>query len=394
MARDVMPEALSPHDLKAWLRREAEALGFALVGVTGVDPPEGYARYLTWLAQGMHGAMTWMARPEALAARQDPKRLLPEAKSILVLAAVYWPPYALDPPASGLRGRVAAYAWGRDYHRVLRKRAGRLMRALQARLGRPIPHRIFVDSGPVLERDLAKRAGLGWIGRNTCLIHPRKGSFFFLVEVLLALELPPDPPFPTDLCGRCTRCIDACPTQALDLAKGLDARRCISYLTIELRGPIPEGLRRGMGSWVFGCDICQEVCPWNLRFAPRQGDPAFAPRAGQAYPDLRELLRMDPRAFRQRFQGTPLMRAKWTGLLRNAAVALGNLGDPRGIPALVWALRKAPPLVQEHAAWALGRIPNRAARRALRRALARKPVRIVRRRLQREVSARAPESRQ
>ena len=262
---------------------------------------------------------------------------------------------------------MASYAWGRDYHRVLPKRLRRWVRYLEDLVGHSVPHRIYTDAGPLLEPGLAEKAGLGWVGKHTCLIHPRGGSYFFLAEVLLALELPPDPPFPTDHCGTCTRCIEACPTQCiLPEERLVDARRCISYLTIEHRGSIPEDLRPQMGTWVFGCDVCQMVCPWNQRFAEPQGDPDFAPRPGQTFINLIEAMGWDEETFNRKFQGTPLRRAKRGGFLRNVAVALGNLGDPRAVPALTRALRHDPdPLVREHAAWALGRIGTPEARKAL-----------------------------
>lgn len=351
---------------KSWLRERARERGFPLMGVTTPEMPATYTAYIAWLAQGFHAEMAWMAHERAKTARANPRLLLPECQSIVVLAATYWPSYALPKPTGDVRGRVASYAWGRDYHRVLKKRAKNLVWDAQVRLGRPIAHRIYVDTGPLLERDLGQRAGLGWMGKNTCLIHPRLGSFFFLAEILWDVPLPPDPPFSTEHCGTCTRCIDACPTQAILPGRVVDARRCISYLTIEHRGPLPEALRPLLGDWVFGCDICQNVCPWNRRFAPRTADPAFAPRREQAYPDLRVLMRMDEATFREAFQGTALMRAKREGLLRNAAVVLGNLRDPRGLPALVYGAHDPSPLVREHVAWALGHFGTSPSRRTLR----------------------------
>ena len=357
-----------PARLKDLLRQEARRLGFQLFGVAPPGPPHHYERYLTWLTQGYHGEMAWISTPRAREARRDPRVLLPECQSIVVLGIRYWSPEAQAPPRDGgLYGRVASYAWGRDYHRVLPKRLRRWVRYLEDLVGHSVPHRIYTDAGPLLEPGLAEKAGLGWVGKHTCLIHPRGGSYFFLAEVLLALELPPDPPFPTDHCGTCTRCIEACPTQCiLPEERLVDARRCISYLTIEHRGSIPEDLRPQMGTWVFGCDVCQMVCPWNQRFAEPQGDPDFAPRPGQTFINLIEAMGWDEETFNRKFQGTPLRRAKRGGFLRNVAVALGNLGDPRAVPALTRALRHDPdPLVREHAAWALGRIGTPEARKAL-----------------------------
>ncbi len=361
-------------DLKARLREEARRLGFDLFGVAPPETPPHYRHYLAWLERGFHAGMAWMAHERARTARKDPRVLLPSCRSIVVLGVRYWAPEALSPPQEErhLYGRVASYAWGRDYHRVLKKRLRKWVRFLEEVAGRKVEHRIYVDTGPLLERDLAQEAGLGWQGKNTCLIHPRKGSYFFLAEVLLDLPLDPDPPFPTDHCGSCTRCIEACPTGCiLPDERMVDANRCISYLTIEHRGSIPEDLRPLMGNWVFGCDVCQMVCPWNRRFAAPEGDPDFAPRPGQAFPDLLQALQLDEDAFRRRFLGTPVLRAKREGFLRNVAVALGNSRDPRAVPALVRALRQDPsPLVREHAAWALGRIGTEEAHRALAEALA------------------------
>jgi epoxyqueuosine reductase len=268
-----------------------------------------------------------------------------------------------------LRGRVAAYAWGEDYHEILADRLRRLVAFIEATTGAAVLNRWYSDTGPVLERDLAQRAGLGWIGKNTCLIHPTQGSYFLLAEILLAIELEPDPPFPHDRCGSCTRCLVACPTGCILPDRTIDARRCISYLTIELKGAIPSELRSQMGDWVFGCDICQQVCPWNLRFASGHGDPAFAQRPGVPCPDLLAELKLSPEQFNLKFKRSSVKRAKRRGYLRNIAIALGNLGDATAIPALAETMAsELEPLVRMHAAWALGRLGGEAARRALQHA--------------------------
>jgi epoxyqueuosine reductase len=252
---------------------------------------------------------------------------------------------------------VAAYAWGADYHDIFPPRLRALVAFIEAQVQHPISNRIYTDTGPVLERDLAQRAGLGWIGKNTCLIHPRHGSYFLLGEILLGIDLQPDQPFETDHCGTCTRCIDACPTQCILLDRTLDARRCISYLTIEVKGEIASDLRPQTGEWVFGCDICQQVCPWNLRFATADGDPELAPRSGQSRPDLASELLLTPQAFNFKFRGSPVQRAHRRGYLRNVATALGNTGNGDSIPALAAVLADEPePLVRLHAAWALGEL--------------------------------------
>jgi epoxyqueuosine reductase len=253
------------------------------------------------------------------------------------------------------RGRVAAYAWGTDYHLVLLERLRALVAFVETHVGHPIPNRWYTDTGPILERDLAQRAGLGWIGKNTCLINPRLGSYFLLAEILLGIDLEPDPPFEADRCGTCRRCLEACPTHCILPDHTLDARRCISYLTIELKGEIPLDLRESMGQWVFGCDICQMICPWN-RFAAPAGDPAFAPRPGVACPDLIQDIRLTPQAFNEKFKNSPIKRAKRRGYLRNVAVTLGNAGDSAAIPALERTLKDDESLVREHAVWALQQI--------------------------------------
>jgi epoxyqueuosine reductase len=251
-------------------------------------------------------------------------------------------------------GRVSRYAWGADYHDVILGKLNQLAEWIQGQVEQRLAYRAYVDTGPLLERELAQQAGLGWIGKNTNLIHPRMGSYFFLGELLLALELEPDAPFANDRCGSCTACLNACPTGALTAPRTLDARRCISYLTVEHREAIPEQTRPLIGDWVFGCDVCQEVCPWNRRFARPTREPAF--RSRRATLDLVEVLALDEDAFRSRFRETPVWRARRSGLLRNAAVVLGNLGDPAVIPALERALSDPEPLVAGHTAWALRRL--------------------------------------
>ncbi len=360
------------HTLTQGLKAEARRQGFALVGVTDCAPPASYARYQAWLAAGHHAGMTYMATERNRQRRADPRRILPECQSIVVLGMRYEAPPAEDLPPSQEpdlpTGRVAAYAWGEDYHEVLLQRMRALVRYLEGQVGRPFPHRLYTDTGPILERDLAQRAGLGWIGKNAMLIHPRWGSYLFLAEMLLGLALEVDPPFPTDHCGSCTRCLEACPTQALLPARTVDANRCLSYLTIEHRGPLPLHLRPALDHWVFGCDICQQVCPWNRR-APRHGDPAFAPRPQVPRPSLVDDLRLTPQAFARKFRGSPIKRAKRRGYLRNLAVALGNAADARTVPALAQALQDPEPLVRAHAAWALGRLGTPSAYAALTRAL-------------------------
>jgi epoxyqueuosine reductase len=297
--------------------------------------------------------MRYLANERARAYRADPHLILPECKSILVLAA----PYAAPKPAEtseipSLTGHVAAYAWGDDYHNLFPSRLQELVAFIEAQVGHPVPNRFYTDTGPILERDLAQRAGLGWIGKNTCLINPKYGSYFLLAEILLGIELKPDSPFAADHCGTCTRCLEACPTNCILPDRTIDACRCVSYLTIELKGNIPEEMRPLLGDWVFGCDICQMVCPWN-RFARSQGDASFSSRPDVPIPNLVSEISLSPEAFNRKFKNSPLKRAKRRGYLRNVAVALGNSKDPNVSFALENALEDSEPMIREHAAWAL-----------------------------------------
>lgn len=344
------------------IKAHAVELGFDLVGVAEAGPSQQHAAYLAWLRAGFQGTMGYLARPDAVERRRDPRTILPGARSVVAVAMSYYVPHNESPgDDTRPRGRVARYARHDDYHHVMTRRLEELVDFVRAQAGREIQARVYVDTGPLLERELASRAGLGWIGKHTNLIHPRWGSWLLLGEVLTDLPLDPDPPFERDHCGSCNRCLVACPTGAFVAPRVLDARRCISYLTIELKGSIPPDLRPLMGDWVFGCDLCQEVCPWNQKFARPTGEPAFHPRDDLAAPDLIALLSLDEEGFRRRFRGSPIRRARRQGLLRNVAVVLGNLGAPAAVPALARALHDPQPVVREHAAWALARIGGGAA---------------------------------
>ena len=344
-------------DLKQSIKDKARQLGFVLAGVTLPEQPPHYSTFEHWLAQGHHGTMNYLAADKARAHRADPKQILPECKSILVLATPYSSPLPLGDREAPRRGgpgvRVASYALGADYHDVLPARMKDLVRFIEEQVGGSVKSRWYTDTGPILERDLAQRAGMGWIGKNTCLIHPKIGSYFFISEIFLDLDLEPDPPFITDHCGTCTRCIDACPTDCILPDRTLDASRCISYLTIELKDDIPVELREKIGGWAFGCDICQMVCPWN-RFAP-EGDPAFLGNSPPSPDDLT----LTPKEFNQRFKRTPITRARRRGYLRNVAVALGNTGGMHALPMLQIALKDVDPMVREHASWAINKIKLR-----------------------------------
>jgi len=342
-------------NLKQIIKDKARQLGFFLTGVTIPEPPQHYSTFENWLAQGHHGTMSYLETDRARARRADLHEILPECKSILVLAT----PYDTPLPAGeelGVRenAQIASYARGDDYHDVLPARMKELVQFIEEQVGGPIKNRYYTDTGPILERDLAQRAGIGWIGKNTCLINSKQGSYFLLSEIFLDLALEPDPPFITDHCGTCTRCIEACPTDCILPDRTLDASRCISYLTIELKDDIPTELREKMGNWVFGCDICQMVCPWN-RFAP-EGDSAFMDKEPPRL--LTEELTLTPRAFNQRFKGTPIARAKRRGYLRNVAVALGNTEDMYALPVLQNALNDEEPMIREHAKWAVDKISS------------------------------------
>ncbi len=331
------------------VRARARALGFDRVGIGPATAPDHGPAFERWLEAGHAGTMDYLHRTRA--ERLDPGRLLSGARSVIAVAWVYGggePGMSADGA-----GRIARYARGRDYHDVLRPRLEELARFTEEVAGPEARSRAAVDTSAVLERDLAARAGLGWIGKNTNLLHPELGSYFFIGVVLTTAELAPDAAQP-DRCGTCRACLDACPTAAFPEPYVLDARRCISYLTIEHRGAVPDALQASIGDWLFGCDVCQEVCPWN-----RKAPAARAGReAGRAeIPPLPELLALDDAAWRRRFRGTALWRARRAGLLRNAAIVLGNRGDRAAVPALEAAARDEDSTVREAARRALQRIP-------------------------------------
>lgn len=318
--------------LEEALKAQAQQLGFELAGIAPAGPPPHGAFYRAWLSQGYAAGMGYLSRPDAVAKRLDVRQVLPGIRSVVVAGKNYYvgdfPPAARGDPARGL---IARYAWGRAYQRVLLPRLKRLARWLEVAAGRPLQWRAYVDTGPVLERDWAMLAGLGFIGKNTHLIHPRLGSYLFLGVLLVDLSLRPDAPQAQSRCGTCHRCLEACPTGALVAPYTLDARRCISYLTIEHRGPLPEEAASLLGNWVFGCDVCQEVCPWTQRFSRPTGDPDFQPRLDPA-PRLEDLLRLTPAAFRERYAETPLARASLEGLVRNAQAILARQGEAHAVP--------------------------------------------------------------
>ena len=349
------PSADRPPDLETRIEAQAYALGFDLVGFVRLGPADTAAEFEAWIAKGYAGDMHYLER--GAEKRRDSRRPFEGAVSGIVVAMNYG---GTEPT-----GPVARYARGDDYHEVMVNKLRQLHAWLRAQLPYDVPGKAYVDTGPILERDLARRAGLGWFGKNTNLINPTLGSFFFLGALYVGMELAPSAPFEADRCGSCRRCLDACPTDAFVGARELDATKCISYLTIEHRGTIPEALRPLMGELLYGCDICQDVCPWNHKFARELSEPSFAARSAISGKDAstlaRELLAMSQPEFSSAFKGSPMKRAKLRGLKRNSAVVLGNAGDLSALSALTTALSDEEPLVRAHAAWALGQIGSQAA---------------------------------
>jgi epoxyqueuosine reductase len=349
----------------ALIRERALELGFDLIGFAPTTNTPAGQRFVDWLAAGHHGEMAYLARPDAVDKRLHPARILSDVRTVILVGVSYEtlavPHAVLKDPS---RGRIARYAWGADYHDVITP----VLRAFGEWISRE--SRAYVDTGPVLERAWAERCGLGFIGKNTCLIHRERGSFLFLGAVLVAEEIY-DVQRPTDdsaqtpnvkrqasvRCGTCTRCLDVCPTHAFPEPGVLDARKCISYLTIELKGDIPIDLRPHLGNWLFGCDICQDVCPYVRRYSrptrSKLGQSFYPLDVERAAPKLLDVLSMPRHAFNMRYKHTPLARAKWQGLLRNACVAAGNWGNPEAIPALELLLDLDNPMVRAHAAWAI-----------------------------------------
>jgi epoxyqueuosine reductase len=339
-------EALSLENL---LKAQAYGLGFDLVGITSLGPMETADAFDSWVESGYAGEMDYL--PRGSAKRRDSSLPVPGATSAIVVGLNYG---GREPTAA-----VARYARGDDYHEVMTARLDELHRWLESEAFHLIRGKAYVDTGPILERDLARRAGLGWFGKNTNLISPRIGSFFFIGVLLVDLDLAPDAPFEADRCGTCTRCLDACPTDAFVEPRVLDATKCISYLTIEAKGAIPPEQREKIGDLIYGCDICQDVCPWNVRFSRDIREESFLPRDildGDARKVARRILSMDDDTFRREFKGSPMKRAKRRGLARNAATCLGNVGTVDDVATLVAALDDPESLVAEHAEWALERI--------------------------------------
>lgn len=343
------------------VRARAAALGFTQAGVIRAAPSPTLDAYLHWIEAGMHGAMGYLARPDRQARRRDLNVILPGVRSLVIVALDYGteaiPESVLADPR---RGRISNYAWGVDYHAIMIPRLEQLARWLRDEAGDEVASRAYVDTGAILERSHAQQAGLGFVGKNTMLIHPRRGSFMFLGEILTtaAFDVYDAPHRPT-MCGVCTRCLAACPTGAFPQPYVLDARRCISYLTIELKGPIPGDLRPLMGNWVYGCDVCQQVCPFT-RFVQPSAETAFWPvDVDRAAPPLADLLALDEDGFAARFRDSAIWRIGRERLVRNACVAAGNSGLAEFAPRLAALARQdSSVLVREHATWALNRLAN------------------------------------
>lgn len=348
--------AESREAVAAWLLATAATLGLPHLSFTPADELDQYSRYQAWLAADYAGELVYLVGTNPENDRRDPRSLLASARTVCTVAVSYLHPDPSIDIDGTLRGQIARYARAEDYHLVLKRRLGELAERLRQHLGLAIAYRVCVDSAPLLERALAARAGLGFQGKNTLLITPAVGSYTVLGELLLPLELPSGTPSEPH-CGRCRACLDACPTGALVDEYLLDARRCISYLTIENSGAIPRPLRPAIGTWIFGCDLCQQVCPWNA--SARPGDAELRPRPELAQPKLLWLLQLGAAQFRRYVRRTALRRIGRAQLLRNVAVALGNVGTAAEVPAILQALQREPALVREHLYWALGQIAHR-----------------------------------
>ncbi|HWN65509.1 MAG TPA: tRNA epoxyqueuosine(34) reductase QueG [Candidatus Binatus sp.] len=340
-------------ELKKDLIAYARELGFDSCRIAACAAPGHASEFRTWLREGAAGEMSYMEHGEEK--RCDPQKVLPGARSIVVVALNYWQGESATPKAFGAaEGRIARYAWGEDYHEVISHKLDKIDNFLRRFGGR---QKLYVDTGPILERDHAAQAGIGWHGKSTMLIDTQLGTWFFLGEILTTLELPPDPP-QRDRCGTCERCIKACPTGAITAPHRLDARRCISYLTIELKSSIPVELRPLIGNRIFGCDDCLDACPWN-RFAQASRETAFSARPSTTGMLLRDYLKLNDVEFRALFRNSPIKRIKRRGFLRNVCVALGNVGGLADLSALNEAASDPDELVAEHAAWAIERIQER-----------------------------------
>lgn len=343
------------------IKAEASRLGFVLCGITAPQVPEpDILVYKNWLENDRHASMQYLATERAVECRLDIAQLMPDIQSILMVGLAYLPAAHSEPYS----GQIAGYAQYDDYHETIPPRLQALLAFIQSQTPQPVSARWYTDTGPILERSLAQQAGVGWIGKNSCLISPVAGSYFLLGELMVDIPLQPDTPFNTDHCGSCTRCMQACPTGCILPDRTIDSRRCISYLTIENKAEIPRDLRSKMGNWIFGCDICQQVCPWNHRENNLARPPAYST-------NLLSEFKLSVQEFNKKFGNTPILRAKRRGYLRNVAVAIGNQQPPGADVALIDTLLHEPePLVRMHAAWALAQLGTPTTRAELKKALA------------------------
>jgi len=337
------------------IKHKAKELGFNLVGITPAKPSPTLSAYMRWVDKGMHGNMGYLAREDRLIRRQNLKEIMPSAESLIIVGMDYRTQFADDTVLNDpSRGRIASYAWGLDYHNVLDVRLEMLSDWIKEQANDTIEHKVFVDTGAILERSHAQQAGMGFIGKNTMLIHPRRGSYFFIGEIVTSLEFDDyDEPHRNNMCGSCTRCLNACPTDAFTEPFVLDSRRCISYHTIENKGWIDRALRPHFGNWIFGCDICQDVCPFQ-RFTPEADEVAFMTfELDRIAPKVIDILAMTDEMFKEKFRRTPLERVKRERLVRNACVAAGNWQNKQVIPYLIQLLYDSSALIRGHASWAL-----------------------------------------
>jgi len=363
--------------LTAYAKQAALDLGFNVAGICLPDPLPAFEIYRNWIQHNRHAGMAYLSREDVVLARSDPRRVLPGCRSILVAGMCYLP--QRQELLHQKQWSLAAYAAGKDYHTLLKERLEQLAARLQVESGLDVHYRTYTDTGPLLEKALAVQAGLGWIGRNGCLINPDLGSYLFLGEILLDLPLLPDAPFTADFCGKCSACINSCPSTCILPDRTLQSDRCLSYLTIEHRGAIAPELHSSFEGWLFGCDVCQDVCPWNRRFARPGAEPSFQFREAYKALGLQQLLEMQEEQFRLLFKDSPIKRTKLAGLQRNAMILAGNAHDPVLIPLLRRHLLQNPdPDLRMHAAWSLSHFPDHAAGFALQDCIHNEPLSEVR----------------
>ncbi|MBI9047198.1 MAG: tRNA epoxyqueuosine(34) reductase QueG [Anaerolineaceae bacterium] len=342
------------------IKAEAKRLGFSLCGFSKPNPPDHFFVYQDWLNNDYHGNMQYLNSDRAVFMRADPVRLFPETLTIISLGYPY-SSYSIDQIQNidNKYGVISAYALSNDYHDILKKKAKSLLLFLEKETKKAFPYKIYIDTGPILEKEIASLAGLGWIGKNSSLISPEFGSTFFLAEILIGLEFEPDQRFENNFCGNCTKCIDACPTNCIQNNRTIDASQCISYLTIENKGIIPYEFRSKMKNWVFGCDICQMVCPWNQKHSKNISSFQNNHSPIPAIVNLFDEILISNQVFKDKYKATPILRTKRKGYLRNIAIALGNCQDEGAVPILIKALeREEDPIIQAHIVWALGQLLN------------------------------------